>query len=89
MDDQPALLSILIQFHWSHQTLALGKPVPGTIMVDVLAPEAMRAVVSVRAVRQWFRGFAAVFARERFLAGDEGHGEKRKPYDLRSVLVSH
>ena len=79
MDDQPALLSILIQFHRLHQTAAVRKSVTGAIAVDVFAPQTMRAVVSVRAVRQWFRGFAAVFARERFLAGDEGHYEKRKP----------
>ncbi|OGJ56199.1 hypothetical protein A3D88_01245 [Candidatus Peribacteria bacterium RIFCSPHIGHO2_02_FULL_52_16] len=38
VDNQPALLSVLIQFNRLHQAAAVGKPVTGAIAVDVFAP---------------------------------------------------
>ena len=73
MKDYPALLSVVIEGDRFHEPKARRLAIPRSMLIHVLTPEAVGAVIAVRAMRNGQDIFTAVSAREGFLASDEWH----------------
>lgn len=72
MHNHPAsFLGIVVHPDRLHESLADGFPVTGSRFIDMLAPEAHRAVIAVGAFAERFDLCMAVFAGEWFFAGDK------------------
>lgn len=74
MMDHPSLLPIVIEVERLHESVALRCSVAGSLIIDVLAPQAQGAVVTVTTSLERLHGDTAVLAGKRFLARDEDHG---------------
>lgn len=75
VDDHPALGSAKVHSDGFHQSAAGRSSVSRTVLIHMFAPEALRAVIAAAPVFQRLHRSAAVFARERFLTGEEDHNE--------------
>jgi hypothetical protein len=67
-----------------HHAFAERCSIPRAYIVHVLTPQALRAVIAVRAATEWLDSGIAVTAREWFFTGEEGHTLNRKSTRLNS-----
>lgn len=81
MHQDETLSRFLFDAYGAHHPAAGRCTVAGTVPVDMPAPQALRAVVAVAPALQRSDVRTAVFADERFLAGDERHGKERGEED--------
>lgn len=73
MKDYPAAFAVLIEMQRLHCPSTSGGPVSGPLIIDVFAPQAQRTMISIGAIFKRLYVRFAVFARKRFLTGDECH----------------
>lgn len=73
MHNGPSAFAVMVHARGLHESLTQRCAVPGTLIIHVLAPEALWAVVAAGTMFQWLHSKAAVLTGERFLAGDEDH----------------
>src|SRR3989338_9049456 len=73
MDNHPALLTALIECDGTHECLTRGGSVSGAFLINMFGVQTVRAMIAVASVGEGFYLFAAVFAGEGFLGGDEDH----------------
>jgi hypothetical protein len=71
--DHKSLLTVAIQARRLEESLAKRCSIAGTKVIDMLAPEAAWAMVTVRSTGKRCHGGTAVLTRERLFAGDEWH----------------
>lgn len=73
MDHHPTFPLALIKTDRFHESLAQRGAVTGTLIIHVLAPQALRAMIAVTSPLQGKYVLAAVLTGKRFLSGDESH----------------
>ena len=74
VNDHPALISAVIEADGFHESMTLAQAVTGSVTVDMFTVQTLRAVIPIGTCRKRRDIEAAMLTRERFLAGDEGHG---------------
>src|SRR3989344_1002822 len=87
MQDDPALLSGLIKPDRPHHPAAEGSPVAGAFVINVLAPQAVRAVIPVAAADEWSHRSAAVLTGEGFFTGDERQIKTKESKKTRETRI--
>ena len=76
MNYHPALLAALIEGHRTHESMTRGGSVSRPLCVDMFGIETVWAMIAVGTMGEGCHLFAAVFAGEGVLGGDEDHSVK-------------